>query len=73
MVAAAPIVTVEVFKKPVPLIFTAVAPVVGPTAGSILVTVGGATYVNSVASPDLPNSSLTANLALPADPAGVLP
>ena len=42
-VAAAPIVTVDPVRKPLPLIVTEVPPAVGPWVGSIEVTVGGAT------------------------------
>ena len=42
-VAAAPIVTVEPARKPLPLIVTAVPPAVGPWVGVMLSTLGGAT------------------------------
>ena len=40
--AAMPIVTVEPLRKPLPLIFTAVPPELGPEVGVMLSTLGGA-------------------------------
>jgi len=42
---AAPIVTLAPLTKPVPIMVTAVPPVVGPKGGEILVTVRAKTYV----------------------------
>ena len=42
-VAAAPIITVEPARRPLPLILTEVPPAVGPWVGVMLSTLGGAT------------------------------
>jgi hypothetical protein len=64
-VAALPILTVAPFRKPVPLILTAVPPAVEPNDGSIAVTVGGVTYVYIGPAEEIPFESLTTTSSLP--------
>ena len=56
-----------------PSITTSVPPVVVPSAGVILVMVGGVTYVNPSPAPELPvpPTSVTLTASSPADPAAV--
>src|ERR1700693_6010502 len=71
-VAAAPIVTVEPARKPLPLILTAVPPAVGPWVGSTEVTVGGAAQVYVGPAVELPPASETITSWAPAAVAAVV-
>jgi hypothetical protein len=71
--AIEPNVTVAPEAKLVPVIVTAVPPVVGPPFGLTLVTVGGATKVKPVARlPLRPPEFVTVTVTAPAGPAGVV-
>jgi hypothetical protein len=71
--AALPNVTVAPLTKLVPVIVTAVLPEVDPLLGEILVTVGGAAYVNPfVRLPLCPLGFVTLTVTAPAVPAGVV-
>src|SRR5271168_126058 len=70
-VVSLPILTFAPVVNPVPVITTSVAPVVGPLAGSIFVTVGGVTYVYSTLEPELTPPSVTTTGTAPAACAGV--
>jgi hypothetical protein len=67
-----PKLTAVVPVKFVPLIVTTVPPTVGPPEGDTLVTVGGATYVNSSAGEvaEFPPVVVTVTSTVPAVPAG---
>ena len=69
--AAPPNVTVAPVAKFVPVIVTAVPPVVDPLFGLTLVTVGGATYVYPPVRLPLCPLTVTVTVTAPALPAGV--
>ena len=68
--AALPNVTVAPDAKFVPVIVTAVPPARAPPFGDMLVTVGGATYMNALVRLPLWDPTVTATVTVPALPAG---